>query len=363
MTDKAMKKICFVLPEYSRRPGGGTKVVFEYANILAGEGCEVTICFWPRTSLKQYRLPEFARRLFCRIFTAVFPKWFPLSTSIKKHCIFDISNRTIPDGTDVVATAVETAKPVAQLSPEKGSKHYLIQDFELWNTPELEVRSTYRMGMSNIVVSDWLAELVESEAAVEPNLIKDWIDEGTFYPEQGVDRHDNEVAVLYHVDRHKGCNDLFKALNIVKDNYPELVVNAFGTPSRPDWFPDWVNYTQAATPGQLRKIYSRSLIFACATINEGFGLTLPESMFCGCALASTNFQGVWEYANEDCALLSNVGEPKALAENILYLLNNPDFARLLAYKGRLHAMSECSRAKAEKSIKGEFGLGACERCV
>lgn len=63
MTDKAMKKICFVLPEYSRKPGGGTKVVFEYANILAAEGCKVTICFWPRISLKQYHMPEFVRSL------------------------------------------------------------------------------------------------------------------------------------------------------------------------------------------------------------------------------------------------------------------------------------------------------------
>lgn len=363
MTDKTIKKICFVLPEYSRKPGGGTKVVFEYANILAAEGCEVTICFWPRTSLKQYHLPESVRRLLCRVFTAAFPKWYPLSPSIKKRCVFNISDRTIPEGTDVVATAVETAKPVAELSPKKGSKHYLIQDFELWNTPELEVRSTYRMGMSNIVVSDWLAKLVKSEATAEPNLIKDWIDESTFYPEQDVTRYKNEVAVLYHVDQHKGFNDLFKALKVVKAKFPDLVVNAFGTPSRPDWFPEWVRYTQAATPEQLRKIYSRSLVFACATINEGFGLTLPESMFCGCALASTKFQGVWEYANEDCALLSNVREPEELAENILRLLNNPDFAALLANKGRWHAMSECSRAKAEEAIKGEFGVGMGERCV
>lgn len=358
MSDKAIKKICFVLPEYSRKPGGGTKVVFEYANILAAEGCKVTICFWPRTSLKQYHMPEFVRRMLCRVFTAVFPKWFPLDQSIKKRCIFSISDSTIPEGTDIVATAVETAKPVAQLSPEKGNKHYLIQGFEIWNTPELEVRSTYRMGMSNIVVSDWLAELVRSEASAEPNLIKDWIDEDTFYPEHDVTRHKNEVAILYHVDKHKGFCDLFEALQTVKADYPELIVNAFGTPPRPNWFPDWIRYAQAATPEQLREIYSRSLVFACATINEGFGLTLPESMFCGCALASTKFRGVWEYANEDCALLSNVGDPEELAKNILRLLKDSDFANELANKGRQHAMSECSREKAEEAIKKEFGVGA-----
>lgn len=356
MAIRCEKRICFVLPEYSRKPGGGTKMVFEYANILARDGCEVTICFWPRTSLMQYCFPEPIRRFLCRVFTRIFPRWFSLEPSIKKRCIFSISDETIPDGTDVVATAVETAAPVAALSPEKGSKHYLIQGFEIWNTPEHEVRATYKMGMSNIVISDWLSDLVKEEADVEPKLIKNWIDDSVFYPDNHIERKINEVAVLYHVDKHKGFDDLFKSLLLVKQQYPMLVVNAFGTPARPEWFPDWIRYTRAATPDQLRKIYSQSLIFACATVNEGFGLTLPESMFCGCALASTKFQGVWEYADDACALLSDVSAPNQLAENILRLLNDPAFASCLAGKGRRFAMAQCSRANAEYAIRSEFGL-------
>lgn len=356
MAKNINKHICFVLPEYSHYPGGGTKMVFLYANYLVQLGCDVTICFWPIRSLRQYHLPEPLRRMLCRYFTQAFPKWFALDERIQKRCIFEINDKTIPIADDVVATAAETAAPVAQLSPERGNKHYLVQGFELWTMPEFEVRSTFRLGMSNIVVSDWLKKLVWDESGVEPTLIKNPIDSRVFYPEPGVDRSSHQVACLFHEHENKGFKDLFKALEIVRASVPDLTVEAFGTPERPSWFPEWFTYTRSASQSQLRKLYSRSAIFACATVNEGFGLTLPESMFCGCALASTMFQGVWEYANEDCAMLSPVNDPERLAQNICRLLEDPSYAAELAVKGREYAMGQCSIPKARKALKQEFGL-------
>lgn len=262
----------------------------------------------------------------------------------------------MPIADDVVATAVETAVPVARLSPERGRKHYLVQGFESWATPEHEVRATYRLGMSNIVVSDWLKKLVWDESGVEPRLIKNPIDASIFYPEPDVERHPHEVACLYHVDAHKGFDDLYKALRIAKAALPDLTVNAFGTPERPEWLPEWFRYTRDANQDQLREIYSRSSVFACATVNEGFGLTLPESMFCGCALASTCFQGVWEYATEDCAMLSPIHDPVALAANVIALLEDPVGREIIAEAGRSYAMEQCSVERARAALRREFGL-------
>lgn len=331
-------------------------MVFLYANALVRWGCDVTICFWPLRSLKQYKLPEPIRRSLCRVFTQLYPKWFPLDRRIRKRCIFEISDATMPVADDVVATAVETAEPVASLSPEKGRKHYLIQDFEIWTMSEIEVRSTYRLGMSNIVVSDWLKKLVWDECGVEPTLIKNPVSADSFHPEPGIERNQHEVACLYHIDEHKGFADLYEALEQVKSSVPNLIVNVFGTPERPSWLPDWFHYTRSASEDQLRQIYSRSAVFACATINEGFGLTLPESMFCGCALVSTAFQGVWEYANQDCAILSPVHDSDALAKNIITLLKHPQLTTEIAKKGRAYAMEQCSVPKAQIMLRKEFDL-------
>lgn len=348
--------VTFIIPSYSKHPIGGVKVVYEYADQLVNWGCDVTICNLCDKSLARYNLPEIVRKSICRVFTVWYPRWFKLNPHIRKKCIFSIDDSTIPKGTDVVATAVETAEPVAQLSSESGRKHYLIQGFELWALPESEVRATYRLGMSNIVVSDWLKRLVWDESGVEPTLIKNSVDEKIFYPEPGVERQPHTVACLYHEQDHKGFKDLWKALQIVKCEVPDLVVNAFGGPKRPEWFPEWVRYTHSANQDQLRELYSSSTVFACATVKEGFGLTLVESMYCGCALASTRFQGVWEYANEDCALLSDVHDPEGLAANIVTMLRDTDETAELAEKGRAYAMEQCSVLKARDSLRQEFGV-------
>lgn len=352
----SQKQITFIITGFSHGPVGGVKIVYEYANALTNCGCEVTICSWCPDSLKQYPLPEILRRPLCVVFTALFPRWFKLDRRVKKKCIFTIDDNSIPKGTDVVATAVETAAPVALLNPESGRKHYLIQDFETWSTAESDVRATYRLGMSNIVVSDWLKRLVQNESGIEPRLIKNPIETDVFFPEPGICRNAHEVACLYHVGEHKGFTDLYDALKIVKSSIPDLVVNSFGSPERPDWLPEWFHYTRSANEEQLREIYSRSAVFACATVNEGFGLTLPESMFCGCALASTRFQGVWEYADENCAKLSPVHDPEALATNIIAMLEDPDGTAVLAARGREHAMAECSVEKAQEALRSEFGI-------
>ena len=354
--DNKYKRVNFIIPYFSRKPTGGVKIIYQYAEQLLHWGCDVTICYCCNDALKKYHFPEPMRRMLCRLLTAYFPRWYSLDHKIKKICVFSIDDSTIPKGTDVVATAVETAVPVARLSPESGSKHYLIQDFELWALPELEVRATYRLGMSNIVISDWLKRLVWEESGVEPTLIKDSIDDEVFYPESRLARQPHEVACLYHELSNKGFGDLWDALQIVKCEVPDLMVNAFGGPGRPEWFPEWVRYTQSANQDQLRQIYSRSAVFACATVNEGFGLTLPESMFCGCALASTRFQGVWEYADEGCAMLSDVHDPKGLAANIIVMLEDPEGTAALAARGRAHAMAECSVDRTREALRREFEI-------
>ena len=350
------KNIIYVIPGYGRHPIGGHKTIYMHASYLASLGCDVTICFLCSNSFKKYHFPEILRKMICKVLTQYYPRWYKINSSVVKRCIFTIDDASIPQGTDVVATAVETANPVAQLNPGLWKKHYLIQGFEVWAEPECQVRSTYRLGMSNIVVSSWLEKLVRDECGVEPRLIKNPIDIHAFYPEPGIYRQPHEIACLYHESEYKGFQDLYEALEIVKASVPDLVVNIFGGPRRPKWLPQWFHYTQSANQSQLRQIYSRSTIFACATVNEGFGLTLPESMFCGCALASTRFQGVWEYADENCAKLSPIHDPEALAANIIAMLEDPEGTSALAEKGREHAMKECSVEKAQQALRKEFEL-------
>lgn len=331
-------------------------MVFMYANALIDSGADVTICFLCNHSSNKGYVPNPIHRLICQERVHTNPRWFPLDGAVRRRCIFAIDESSFPDSDDVVATAAVTWRAVHELPRSKGKKHYLIQGYETWDLPEDELAKSYRSGMSNIVVSNWLADIVGKAAGMQPTLIKNPIDERVFYPEHDVERHDHEIAVLYNTGEHKGFSDLFEALQYVKAEVPDLVVNAFGAPKRPVWFPDWIRYTCNANQAQLREVYSRSAVYAGATINEGFGLTYVESMFCGCALAATRYKGVWEFADEGCAMLSPIRNPKALAANIVELMRNPDRSCAIAKLGREHAMAECSRQKALGALRKEFSL-------
>lgn len=346
-------RVTFVLPGIARTATGGAKMVFMYSNHLASKGFEVTICFDCQNMLKKYHLPTFARKTGSQILVRHRPNWFDLDSRVEKHCIFGINEATMPDSDHVVATWVGSARPVAALSAAKGIKHYFIQGYETWGTSAGEVEDTYRLGMSNIVVSDWLADIVERASGTEPHKVKNPIDGDVFYP-TGEERRDHAVAVLYHPGEHKGFSDALAALKLARERVPDLEVNIFGGPMRPDWLPEWCHYTCNASQDQLRSIYSRSSVFLCATINEGFALTCPEAMFCGCALVSTDFQGVHEYADAECALLSPVHDPESLSINLVRLLLDPSEARRIATLGNKRAREECSLPRALSAIEREF---------
>lgn len=333
------KRISFVLPGIPGVPVGGIKIAFEYANRLAARGYKVTLYFWlidDAGRIGQTRVPLFVKRGIKQALCFVHPRWFKLDSSIEKRGIYTIDDASILDGDYIVATAVETSRPISCLSSSKGKKYYLIQGFENWGLSDEEVRATYKLGMTNIVVSNWLKKLVSEES--DAYLISNPVDTSVFYNEH-TERQKNTVAVLYHESAEKGFRDAWSALTIVKKQIPDLYVQAFGVYKNPG-FPSWVHYTKHATQSQLRSIYNSCEAMVCASRFEGFGLTGLEALACGCPLISTDYIGVHEYAVDgENALLSPVQNPELLAENIVRVLNNESLRLSLGHEGEMRAQT------------------------
>lgn len=344
-----MMKICFCLWGINLKPIGGCKIVYEYANRLSEIGHDVTIAFNCNQTIKRYKLPKFIRKMLSNYFVKEYPKWFSLNKDVKKICVDNIDNETIPDSDIVIATAITTAQDVYKLDKNKGQKLYFIQDFENWVVSDEEVINTYKLNMKNIVISKWLKEIVDQYSVFPSVYIPNGIDLDVF----GIDipiheRNHYSIAMLYHKSEHKGSKYGLEVIYRLKEIYPDLEARIFGVPERPKNLPDWINYTKNATQAQLRKIYNNSAIFLCTSVIEGFGLTGAESMACGCALVSTAYKGVFEYAEDGKnALISPIKDVDSLVDNIVKLFSDNDLRIKIATQG----VKDINKLSWEESVE------------
>lgn len=297
-------KITFCLPQPSKSPVGGYKIVYEYANRLTARGHSVTIVHDSATFSEKY-IGFLGRNFFTNAFKTVMLrifrnkiKWFELSENVRViNSVRGINENTVPDGDIVIATAIETVEPVNNLSLQKGNKVCFVQDIENWNFDDEYVNYTYSLPFKYIAISDWIKDRISQFSELEVAVIYNGLDFSKLYVTNDIAKRNLfSVSMLYHIMPHKGSKYGIEALMMLKKDLPELRASMFGTPDRPSELPEWVEYTKCATAEQLLEIYNNSAIFLCPTIDEGFGLTGAESMACGCVLVSTDYRGVQAYA-------------------------------------------------------------------
>ena len=331
-------KITFCVHGCAIKPIGGHKIIYEYANRLAEAGHTVHVVFVSYDNLYQLPLTVGIRVGLLRILTdktRILPGWFQFNPQVNIRTVRDYQSSNFPDADAVIATAAETANPVAQLPERCGSKFYLIQDYETWTMEAEKVDDTFCLGLTPIVVSNWLAELVEKKSSAKAFIVSNPINLDVFHVSRPIEqRMDHTIGLLWHADPKKGLKTAFGALEIAHQQFPDLRVKVFGATKPNQTLPRWMEFVFRPAPDALQKLYNSCSIYLCATEYEGFGLTGAESMACGCLLVSTNYLGVHEYAKDRSnALLSNVGDAQALANHIKEAFQNPALRIQLASQG------------------------------
>ena len=327
-------KLCFVLPRFVKSQSGGYKMVYEYANRLQKRGFQVTILYLNEFALLRYHFPEKVRRFIINLMTDRGPEWFELDNRIKK--ISTCRESYIDEITDVDVAVFTAAETVSYSDKFRSSKKiYFIQDYENWKITDEAVKKTYGLGFSNIVVAQWLKNIVDNYSTIPSVLIKNPVNQNVYHPIIPIDiRCAHSVSLNYRSEDYKGFRYSFQAVQILLKKYPDLQVYIFGTEKRPKWFPHCFKYTRYASQKQTVAIYNNTAIFICGTVEEGYGLTGLEAMACGTALVSTDYLGVHEYAENGVnALLSPVRDSVALAENAIRLIEDQRLRVKIAKSG------------------------------
>ena len=330
-------KVNFILPFKPRRPAGGFRIMYEYANRLAKKGYTVHLTFPVRTKYMEYRLPYFLRRMLSFIEGFRTNKWFRFDDSITMSYAPEVKNEYVPDADIIIATWWTTVLEMGCLNEAKGKKINLVQGYENWTGHEDELFASYNIeGMTNIVVAPYLEEIVNRHTANKTILIPNSIDESAFHIKKPIEqRNPLTAAMTYSTQEIKGSVYGLEALQIVKQQIPDLRAELFGVCPQPNDLPDWITYHR--NPSDLSDLYNRNAIFMSNSFTEGFPLTPAEAMFCGCALVCTDIDGHRSYAtNIDTALLVRPKDAQDMADKVLYLINNNAERIALAHKGNVY---------------------------
>ena len=91
MDYKAIQKIVFLLPNSASKPVGGVKIVLEYANRLAKDGCEVSLIYAAYSKWCKFGFLHIVFYLyqFCKakLTKNYLPKWFYVDPRIKQNLL------------------------------------------------------------------------------------------------------------------------------------------------------------------------------------------------------------------------------------------------------------------------------------
>lgn len=328
-------KVCFVLPRFTRRPIGGFKIIYEYANRMSEIGHDVFLLFVNENTFVEYKIPRCLNALCSNIMTQIEPRWFPLNKTIKKVSGIKRAEMKLKAVDVCVATGAETVSVCKAIFPN-AKKNYLIQGFETWVMSEAGLYRTFNAGFKNIVVSSWLKKIVDEHSGEESVLIKNPIDLNIYSPKIPIEKREKHaIGLLYHSGEHKGLKYSIESLRILKEKYPDLKVYMFGTSDPKEEIPGLVKFVKDASQFQTVELYNEISVFMCSTINEGYGLTAMEAMACGAAVVSTDYEGIHEYGIDGVnCLLSPLRNVEAMAQNVSKLFDEDELRFRISRQGR-----------------------------
>lgn len=309
-----MNKINFILPFFAIRPGGGTKIIYEYANRMAEQGYDVCIYHTNNLPYLKYKFPvglKWIKNVL--LYADAKPSWFDFKDQVKTKHIKNISNETIRDADVTVGTWWSVAFEISKLNNSKGKKINLIQGYEVWISHEVLVKKSYTLDMIHIVIADYLEEIVLKESGILPEKIYNAVDNKKFFIHQKIeDRNPYTIMMLYSEEAHKGTLYGLKALRELKNNFPFLQVTLFGTFPKPANLEPWISYYR--NPNNLVDLYNRNAVFLTVSLLEGWALPPCEAMFSGCALVATAIEGHASYAIKGKTAL--LIEPKNVPDTV-----------------------------------------------
>jgi len=217
-----------------------------------------------------------------------------------------------------------------------------------------------------ITPSRWSADLVAEvcDGRLRAEVIPHGIDTTVFHP---VDRlqarkelglSENRKIILFAAAKPsiklKGIEYFFEALKYVQsNNWMALVVG--GTVDFAKWVPQGVEVRQVGYVKEaedMAKIYSAADLYCITSLADNFPTTVLESMACGTPVVGFKVGGIPEQVTENCGILVEPKDAKALGKALEKVINNEKMRRTFSLSCRKRVLDNYSIRKfQERYIK------------
>lgn len=351
--------IVFLVAGLGERVNGGTRVIYEHANRLAGRGHDVHISHFallpgvrlrtlPRVILRSAAWWLHGRRQ---------ASWFDFLPSVtRSYRLFGERPRLAPHDI-VIATYWSTHELLDEATLRDFRCFYFIQGFEDFVVDANVLFRHWKSPSRNIVVSKWLKRKVEAVCG-KAHFVPNAIDFSRFRDLGLRSAEGNTVLFLSLASSAKGSADAVRAINRLRQSGRTLSVLSFGDVHPAQFGLDGpVEHHHRPPQGEIEKLYSRANVFVAPSLSEGWGLTLGEATGCGAALLVSDATGHFEVVRPGrSAFFFRRGDSERLADKLAFMIDRPSLQLALNRSARADFASYNWDA-ATDAMEGVLGVG------
>jgi len=339
-------RIGYVTSGFVWAPGGNHRVVYEHANQLSARGHAVSVLHPPESAGAarkgtgragwMARARGAGQRLRKRWMPAR-PAWFDLSPGVEVRRLRTLGPEEFRGCDVLVAANWNVAQPLYRAASALGiplvqvAHHYEV----LSGYPAADVDAALALPVPKVVVSRWTRDCLAAAGFGELEYAPNGVDPRLYRVVRPPEERELVVCANYTPKAIKDPDTLFGALERVVSEVPGVRVLLFGGSRAAPRLPFPVRYVPRASNAYVAgEVYNRSAVFVGSSRYEGFALPAAEAMACGCAVVATDCGGIRDFAlHGETALLSPPGDPRALAANVVRVLDDRSLRLALVGRG------------------------------
>ena len=175
-----------------------------------------------------------------------------------------------------------------------------------------------------------------------------------FFPVPNSARNKNRLITTASADVPlKGLDYSLKALKLLKEENPKIHLIVIGGYKKDGHTERLIKelgikqnviFKKNITKNEITQLYSTSSVAIVSSLYEGFGYPVIEAMSCEVPIIATNVSSIPELVSDFGTLIEPKNENQ-LKENVLKVMENYDYFKDIAIKGRQHVVEKFNWSK------------------